>query len=182
MAVGDRGGHIRSVQEARSLQEVHKAEWSAAIRLSITNTLIARGEWHADDLVALGVPAEHLNCIGAQVSALVNRGHMVETGRRRAAAAASNGRKSGIFTITEKGRRELVGPAAGAPSPRATQPAAGRARGPSSTPDRIPVSPPDYSHPPAEGMRLVADYSGARSCWYWERVPGWGERQERMAA
>lgn len=173
---------MRSVTEARALQETYKGEWSAAIRASITETLRRKGTWHADDLVDLGVPSEHTNCIGAQVSALVNRGFIVETGRRRAAAAASNGRKSGVFSITEKGRRELAGPAAGAPSPRATQPAAGRARKAGPGPHRIPVSPPDYSHPPAEGMRLVADYTAGASHWYWERVPGWGERQERLAA
>lgn len=104
---GIRGGTTRSFDEAATVIELHKRQASELIESAIWQALKDRGEFHADDLVALDIPADSLNAIGARVNAFVRRGYMVEVGRRKSANPASNGRKSNVYAITDKGRAEL---------------------------------------------------------------------------
>ena len=114
MTVGERGGTVHSVDEARELQEERKPHWSALIRQSILDTLEATGAWHADDLIALDIPADCKNIVGAQTNALLRQGIMAETGVRRSTSdPAGHGRRSAVYRITELGRQKLK------PEPRA---------------------------------------------------------------
>jgi hypothetical protein len=109
--LGSRGGTTASLDEARERQERWKAEWSTRIKQSIITTLQRKGTWHADDLYAdlPELPADALNCIGAQVGNLVRRGAMREIARRRGTNPASHSRRSSVYEITETGRREIAG-------------------------------------------------------------------------
>ena len=105
--VGSRGGNVRSVEEARSLHAEHKAEWTAKVSGHIAATLLATGRFHADDLAPLEIPEEHSAIAGSQTSRFVGKGWMVEVGRRKCQHKAANGRKAGIYEITDRGRKEL---------------------------------------------------------------------------
>jgi hypothetical protein len=106
--VGSRGGDVRSVDQAQILHDQHKAEWVARVRRHIAATLIETTYFHADDLDVLLVPSAHANVKGSQAGSFRSQGFMEKTGQeRKVAHAAANGRKTPIFRITEKGRREL---------------------------------------------------------------------------
>jgi hypothetical protein len=106
---GSRGGNVRSIQEARDLQEVHKPEWSARIREHIARTLLETGFFHADDLDVLQVPVAHCNLKGAQIGGFRARGLMLKTGTERVVShPAANWRKAPVFRISAKGRRVAV--------------------------------------------------------------------------
>jgi hypothetical protein len=124
---GIRGGNVRSVQEARDLQATFKADLSTRIREAIVAAL-DRGQYHADDLAALDIPAEHLNCVGSQVALLVRQGVMKKVGMRRNRAAASNARWSGVYEYESNGRKKLVGVDAGVPSSQGTDGSLGPTR------------------------------------------------------
>jgi hypothetical protein len=113
--VGSRGGNVRSIEQARDLQETFKQDWSRRVKLHIARTLLATGHFHADDLAALEIPTDHTNIRGAQIGSFASTGLMEPTGVERPMAhAAANSRKGKIFRITEKGRRELPRMLAGA--------------------------------------------------------------------
>jgi hypothetical protein len=100
--IGERGGTTASLDEARDLQEAHKATWSQAIRLEILEVLETQPEVHADDLLTLGIPPDCKNIVGAQFNALVRSGRIVETGeRRKSAAPESHGRKSNVYRLRQ---------------------------------------------------------------------------------
>jgi hypothetical protein len=106
--IGERGGSTATFEEGQDLIEAQKIHWREAIRTDILETLDVAGEWHADDLITLGVPADCKNVIGAAVGALVNRGLIEETGeRRKSTAPESHGRKSNVYRLTAKGRQKL---------------------------------------------------------------------------
>jgi hypothetical protein len=106
--IGERGGTTATFQEAQDLIDAQKAHWREAIRHDILETLEVAGEWHSDDLIPLGVPADCKNVIGAAVGALVNQGLIEETGeRRKSAAPESHGRKSNVYRLTPRGREKL---------------------------------------------------------------------------
>jgi hypothetical protein len=108
VSLGERGGSTATLGDAQDLIDAQKAHWREAIRHDILETLELAGEWHADDLVALGVPADCKNVIGAAVGALVNQGLIEETGeRRKSTAPESHGRKSNVYRLTTKGRMKL---------------------------------------------------------------------------
>jgi hypothetical protein len=107
MSLGERGGTVHSVDEARELQEAHKAMWSQAIRLEILDVLRVQPEVHADDLLTLGIPADCKNIVGAQFNALVRSGRITETGeRRKSAAPESHGRKSNVYRLQPDQERD----------------------------------------------------------------------------
>jgi hypothetical protein len=105
--VGSRGGNVRSVEEARSLHAEHKAEWTEKVSRHIAGTLLATSRFHADDLAPLEIPEVHSAIAGSQTSRFVGKGWMMEVGRRKCQHKAANGRKAGIYEITDLGRREL---------------------------------------------------------------------------
>jgi hypothetical protein len=140
--VGSRGGNIRTVEDARTLQSVHKPEWTERIRRHIGRTLITFGAFHADDLQPLEVPEIHSAIVGSQIASYVNRRLMVKVGERRCIHKAANGRKAAIYEITTKGRAELAGldtenreGTAGSDSPASSPaPSTGRSRQPDGLP------------------------------------------------
>ena len=106
--LGERGGSVVSLDEARELQEAHKELWSATIRGEIRELLAVHGMYHADDLIALGIPADCKNIVGAQTNALVRQGWMEETGERRSTSdPAGHGRRSAVYRITALGSTKL---------------------------------------------------------------------------
>ncbi len=105
--IGERGGSTATFEQAQRLIEHWKGDWSSLVRHRICESLIAKGEYHADDLVDLNIPADHKNVVGSATAWLVNKGWMKEVGRRRTTAAASKGRKAGVYAITDRGRWEL---------------------------------------------------------------------------
>lgn len=107
--VGSRGGNVRSVEEARSLQAAYKPEWTARIHRRIGVVLVTTGGFHPDDLQVLEVPEAHSQLIGTQIASYVNRKLMVKVGERPCKHKAANSRKGGIYEITAKGRKELAG-------------------------------------------------------------------------
>lgn len=116
MRQGIRGGTTRSLDEAATVIDLHKRQASELIESAIWGALKAKGEFHADDLLGCDIPADSLNAIGARVNAFVRRGYMVEIGRRRSANPASNGRKSNVYRVTDKGQRELGARVGGGPT------------------------------------------------------------------
>ena len=106
---GSRGGNVRSVSEARELQEQQKdkARWTLILREHMARTLLATGYLHADDLYELGVPPKHDAIKGSQTAAFVCRGWMTKAGERKCSHKAANGRKAKIYRLTDKGRQEL---------------------------------------------------------------------------
>lgn len=114
--VGDRGGNVRSVQEARQLHEAHRSkdDWTLIILEAIRNALIAKGEVFADDLADLGVPPEHQSIIGSQFARLVNVGLIEAFDRRRCLHPAANGRKANVYRPTRFGKLKLSEPGADA--------------------------------------------------------------------
>lgn len=109
--VGARGGDVRSVQEARGIQEEEpeKARWTLIVREQIARTLLDTGYFHADDVDPLGVPEQHCNIIGSQIASFKNRQLMEPTGAvRKVTHRAANSRKAPIYRITAKGRKELT--------------------------------------------------------------------------
>lgn len=132
---------IRSVQEARSLQEAHRGRWSAAVRWAIAEELWRTGEFHADALLDLELPDDARNIIGAQVAAATAKGLMEATGERRKSAAKSrNAAKSAVYRITPLGRERFAGlfrESASGPSRRS--PAA-----PSNPPEQLFEAPADH--------------------------------------
>jgi hypothetical protein len=106
---GSRGGNVRSVEEARSLQVAYKPEWTSRIHRRIGVVLVTTGGFHPDDLQVLEVPEAHSQLIGTQIASYVNRKLMVKVGERPVQHKAANGRKGGIYKITDKGRKELAG-------------------------------------------------------------------------
>ena len=106
--LGERGGNTASLDEAQELQEAHKALWSQTIREAILESLDIEGQFHADDLLTLGIPADCKNIVGAQVNALVRQRVMAETGERRSTSdPAGHGRRSAVYRITDLGRTKL---------------------------------------------------------------------------
>lgn len=114
---GVRGGTTATLDEAATVIDLHKRQASELIESAIWAALEAKGEFHADDLLQVDVPADALNAIGARVNAFVRRGYMVEIGRRKSANPASNGRKSNVYRITPAGRAR-VGVSAGVANPQ----------------------------------------------------------------
>lgn len=96
---GSRGGTVRSVEEARELQEAsaEKAEWSLKVRRQIALSLLTTGRYHPDDLDCLGIPPACANVIGAQTNSFSRRHFMFEVGRRKISHKAANGRKAAIW-------------------------------------------------------------------------------------
>lgn len=123
---GSRGGNVRSVAEARALQEAQKEKdrWSGLIDLQIEQTLLSTGVCHANDLDDLGVPPAHCNLIGTRMARFRNKGYMEPTTeRRKVTHPAANGRRNPVYRITAKGWKELkplAGVSAGVPSPQGT--------------------------------------------------------------
>lgn len=100
---------LRSVEEARQAQEKGKPHWSAIVHEGICDVLRSTGGYHADDLQHLGIPAQHRNIIGSQTRVLLEKGWMVEAGRRRSEIPSRHGAKSGMYRITKLGVAKLVG-------------------------------------------------------------------------
>lgn len=97
---------IRSVAEARALQEDAKAHWSMVADEGIYRYFKANltGEpFHADDLRELGMPLEHCNVIPSQIAKWVNRGFMVSCGERKSRIPSRHAAKSKEYRLTEKG-------------------------------------------------------------------------------
>jgi hypothetical protein len=108
--VGARGGHVRSVEEARDLQTASPAldRRRLVMEEQIARTLLATGVFHVDDLDDLNLPPAAFEVRGTLVNSVRSRGVMESTGEyRKVAHAAANGRKAPIYRITEKGRQEL---------------------------------------------------------------------------
>jgi hypothetical protein len=105
---GIRSGNVRSVEQAGELHETFKDQWCRRIRQRIVRALDEHGEYHADYIADLLVPAAYVNCIGSQVRALSHRKVMVKTGEWRTnKAAASNSRPSPVWRYAAGGRREF---------------------------------------------------------------------------
>lgn len=96
--------------EVRAEQEqiAAKARWALIVREHIARTLLETGFVHSDDLDSLGIPDEHRNIAGSQMGGFVQRGLMVEVGRRASIKPSRKKAKSAIYRITDKGRRELT--------------------------------------------------------------------------
>jgi hypothetical protein len=96
--------------EVRAEQEqiAAKARWTLIVREHIARTLLETGFVHSDDLDSLGIPDEHRNIAGSQMGGFVQRGLMVEVGRRASIKPSRKKAKSAIYRITDKGRRELT--------------------------------------------------------------------------
>lgn len=101
---GLRGGNVRDLDTARALQSTHKPDYVALVDQALLEALFA-GQLHADDLADLELPPEHLNLIGTRIARLVNKRLIHEVGRRKGTSPASNGRKSGMYELTPKGRK-----------------------------------------------------------------------------
>lgn len=103
-----------SLDQARDQQALEKREFVWAVRLALATALLRRQPdgspalVHADD-IDVDLPDEHKNILGSQCATFVRRGWMVESFRRASTRTAANGRKSGVFQITELGRQTLVG-------------------------------------------------------------------------
>jgi hypothetical protein len=104
---------IRSVAEARAIQEDGKNHWSQIVREGIIDVLRGTGYFHADDLADLGIPDEHRNIIGSQTAKLVNQKWMKKRGERRSINPSRNAAKTGIYKLTDLGRESIVGVGAG---------------------------------------------------------------------
>lgn len=102
-----------SIAQIRAEQERAKAHWSAIVHEGIVEALRERGEFHADDLIELGIPDEHRNVIGAQVAGVVGKRWMKKTGWRRSTAPSRHGNGAWIFELTEKGQEAIAGLGAG---------------------------------------------------------------------
>jgi hypothetical protein len=143
--IGERNGTTASLEEARELQEAHKALWSQTIRQAILETLEVHGTYHADDLLTLGIPADCKNIVGAQTNAIVRQGLMAETGERRSTSdPAGHGRRSAVYRITKKGRTKLrphqgTGESLGGPE-TASRGGGSAGEGCASLPDSIPAA------------------------------------------
>lgn len=137
---GTRDGNVRSVAEARSLQEAQKEKdrWSGLIDLQIEQTLLSTGVCHANDLDDLGVPPAHCNLIGTRMARFRNKGYMEPTTeRRKVTHSAANGRRNPVYRITAKGWKELkplAGVGAGPLEPQAATQKRGDAPGTSANP------------------------------------------------
>jgi hypothetical protein len=108
MSLGERGGSTATLTEAEELMEAHKALWSQTIRQAILESLDIEGQFHADDLLTLGIPPDCKNIVGAQVNALVRQRVMAETGERRSTSdPAGHGRRSAVYRITDLGIKKL---------------------------------------------------------------------------
>jgi hypothetical protein len=83
-----------------------------ALRLNIARTLLTEGTWHCDS-IDFDVPHQFRNLVGTVTGGFVKRGLMTETSRRPSRKPASNGRKSGVYSLTTKGRERLSGRGAG---------------------------------------------------------------------
>ncbi len=97
------------IQAIRMEQEAAKAHWSMIVREGIIEVLKATGAYHADDLDHLGIPDEHRNIIGSQTAKLVNQKWIEEAGRRKSILPSRNGAKSGIYKLTDLGKKKLAG-------------------------------------------------------------------------
>lgn len=106
---GSRGGTVRSVEEARELQEAsaEKAEWSLKVSRQIALSLLTTGRYHPDDLDCLGIPPACANVIGAQTNSFSQRHFMFEVGRRKISHKAANGRKAAIWQRNDSHIDEL---------------------------------------------------------------------------
>jgi hypothetical protein len=104
---------IRSVAEARAIQEDAKGYWSAIVREGIIAVLRETGYFHADDLGHLGIPDEHRNIIGSQTAKLVNQKWMVKRGERKSVNPSRNAAKTGIYQATAFGLEGIAGAGAG---------------------------------------------------------------------
>jgi hypothetical protein len=104
---GIRSGNVRSVEEAAALHDTYKAEWERRILRRIAHVLDTKGEYHADDIADMILPAEHVNLIGTQVMRLLNRRIWKKVGERRNKSKASNARKSGVYIYLPGGQRKL---------------------------------------------------------------------------
>lgn len=84
------------IQAIREEQEAAKSRWSQIVRE--------------------GIPDEHRNIIGSQTAKLVNQKWIEEAGRRKSIIPSRNGAKSGIYKLTDLGRRAITGVGAGTPT------------------------------------------------------------------
>lgn len=107
---GDQPPH--ALRAVRDQQEAAQPEWSDRIYWAIVDRL-RDGEFHADDLAPLAIPAERRNIVGAQLGSLVRAGFVVEVGRRKSQTVQGHSRKSGIYELTEKGRAKFLSVGAG---------------------------------------------------------------------
>lgn len=97
-----------SVADTRAEQEAAESHWSMVVRESIIDVLKGTGFYHADD-VAEQIPEDYRRLIGTQTAKLVNQKWMVEEGRRKSILASRNGAKSGIYKLTDLGRKKIAG-------------------------------------------------------------------------
>jgi uncharacterized low-complexity protein len=101
---GQRGGTTVSFEEAGALFQMWRAETWGWLKARIVVIARRRGEFHGDDLA--GVELGERNIIGAVVNALVTSGWLESTGEHRAGrSAASHGRRSYVYRLTERGEQ-----------------------------------------------------------------------------
>lgn len=105
---GSRGGNVADLDRARALHEVHKREWTQAVKARIRRAFREQATVHADDIDDIGLPAEHRNIIGGQLGSLVSSGAIVEVDRRKSSNPARRGAKSSVYALTDEGRRRLL--------------------------------------------------------------------------
>lgn len=109
MSQGERGGTVRSLEEADRLHDEYRFEWRNRIKWRIVRCLVEKGEFHAADLVDLDIPEDCKNVIGSSVGAAARKGLMLETGERRSTPdPAGHGRKSAVYQINPAGAKALA--------------------------------------------------------------------------
>ena len=106
--LGERGGQTISFECAQRLHALYKDDWKRIVREGIAEVLDATGQFHADNLRPLEIPADHKPVIGTVVGALVRQGKIIEVARRRSEAPERHGAKSGVYELTELGRDRLA--------------------------------------------------------------------------
>lgn len=107
-----------TLQEAAEALETHRPEWSAIVRERLREAFSRLPVVHADDLGDDIPQAVRRGVVGAQFGALVKAGLIVEVGRRKSSRPEAHGRKSGVFELTDRGRKRLAGVGAGVASPQ----------------------------------------------------------------
>lgn len=106
--IGERGGYTISFEFAQYLHRTFKDDWRRKIREAVAEALHRSGEFHADDLRTLDIPADHKPVIGTVIGTLVRQKKIVEVGRRRSEAPERHAGKSGIYHLTDLGRQKLA--------------------------------------------------------------------------
>jgi hypothetical protein len=95
---------VREEQE----RDKEKARWTLLAREHLSRTLLVTGFAHADDFDSLSIRDDHRNVIGSQMGSFVQRGLMVEIGRRASSNPSRKSAKSAIYEVTRKGRDTLT--------------------------------------------------------------------------